>query len=265
MPNDTEIIDAIMSGASLRLVLHPRNDVQTDFPDMYESFDLRHIILKGQRFFAKTSDSHAIPINFGAYDMTKNFAYAYSNYYSYVINSSHTEVEARIYNKNVYESLEFIPVNNFELIWESANDSDVKPVEDAISTGRRLKIAMLDQDDYWNIHPVHMPSFYIGKNYFELFTDQDAVPVFMHDEESLELLEKQMQQRLKEAVREFSPRNMREVFDKAGFHSKQPEFYSTFYTIRSNGEYLRGSTVLTQETPERYETLKVFAEKPISN
>ncbi len=261
--NDTDIIDTILNGASLRLVLHPRNDVQTDFPDMYESFDLRHIILKDQRFFAKTATCHAIPVNFSTYDMATAYSYAYSNHYCYVVNSSPGADTARIYNKNVYESLEFVPVDNFELIWDSKEANGAQPVTDAIAAGKLLKIALLDSDGYWNIHPIHMPSFYIGKNNFELFTDQDAVPFFLHDEETLETLELQMKERLKEAIREFSPRNLREVFDKAGFTFENPEFYSTFYTIRSNGEYLRASTVLKQEAPERYEALKIFADKPI--
>ena len=263
MKTDAEIIDAILSGASLRLVLHPRTKVQIDFPDMYEAFDLRHVILRGQRFFAKTANCHAIPVNFSTYDMATAYSYAYSNHYSYVVNSSQQAGTVRIYNKNVYESLQFVPVENFELIWEAGANENIKTVEDAVSTGRPLKIALLDTEGYWNVHPIHMSSFYIDQGYFELFTDQDAVPVFLHNEDDLEMLEKQMKQRLKEAVKEYSPRNLREVFDKAGFQFENPEFYSTFYTARSDGSYLRGSTVLKQEEKHQYVALKVFADKLI--
>lgn len=197
--------------------------------------------------------------------MATAFSYAYSNNYSYVVNCSHTENTARVYNKNVYESLNFVPINNFELIWESGSNEDMKAVEDAICAGRPLKAALLDPDGYWNIHPIHMSSFYLDKNYFELFTDQDAVPMFLHNEEDLELIEQQMKQKLKEAVREHSPRNLREVFEKAGFYTENIEFYSTFYTIRSDGDYLRASTVLKQETPQQYQALKVFADKRIGD
>jgi hypothetical protein len=260
---ESTLIDALLSGASLRLVLHPSNDVQTDFPDMYEAFDLRHVILKDDKFFAKTASAHAIPQNFSTYDIATALSYAYSNFYSYVVNSSHTAGSARIYHKKAYKSLDFTPVDNFELIWESGKDTESAAVEKAITEGRQLKIALLDSDGYWNVHPVHMPSFYIGKNYFELFTDQDAVPSFLHDEETLMILENQMKEALKQMTRENSPRNMREIFDKAGFQLEDAEFYSTFYTIRSNGKYLRGSTVLKQESIYHYAALKVFADKTI--
>jgi len=263
LKTDAEIIDAILSGASLRLVLHPRTKVQIDFPDMYEAFDLRHVILRGQRFFAKTANCHAIPVNFSTYDMATAYSYAYSNHYSYVVNSSQQAGTVRIYNKNVYESLQFVPVENFELIWESGTNKDVSPVVNAITEGRLLKIALLDSDGYWNVHPVHMSSFYIDQNNFELFTDQDAIPGVLHDGQDLEALESQMTQLLKEAVRKHSPRNLREVFDKAGFQFENPEFYSTFYTVRSDGSYLRGSTVLKQEEKHQYVALKVFADKLI--
>ena len=264
MTTDSTIIDALLSGASLRLVLHPRNDVQTDFPDMYEVFDLRHVILKDDKFFAKTASAHAIPVNFSTYDITTALSYAYSSYYSYVVNSSHTVGSARIYHKNVYESLEFTPVDNFELIWEFGKDTESAAVEKAITEGRQLKIALLDSDGYWNIHPVHMPSFHIGKNYFELFTDQDAIPGFLHNEEALMQLEDQMKETLKKVMRDYSPRNMREVFSKVGFQCEGTEFYSIFYTIRSNGNYLRARTVLKQEDVYHYAALKVFADKTIS-
>jgi len=38
------------------------------------------------------------------------------------------------------------------------------------------------------------------------------------------------------------------------------EFSSNYYTVRSNGEYLHGKIVITQEEPVSYQSLKVFAE-----
>ncbi|MEX2451911.1 MAG: hypothetical protein WD407_13730 [Rhodospirillales bacterium] len=258
------LIDNILAGASIRVLLHPRENVQIDFPDMYETFDLRHIVLIGDRFFAKTATTHAIPAKFGAYDIKTAFSYAYSNYYSYVINSSHTENSTRLYHKNVYRDIAFIPVNNYEMIWDSERDSAARPVEEAITAGRRLKVALLDEADIWNIHPVHMPSFHVGKNFFELFTEQDAIPAFLRDKTTLEELETMMRNKLKEVVREKSPRNLREVFDTVGFGFSEPEFHSIHYTIRSHGGYLHAGTVLGQESPPAYKALKVFADTRIN-
>ena len=77
-------------------------------------------------------------------------------------------------------------------------------------------------------------------------------------------LEDQMKETLKKVMRDYSPRNMREVFSKVGFQCEGTEFYSIFYTIRSNGNYLRARTVLKQEDVYHYAALKVFADKTIS-
>lgn len=255
----------ILSGASIRAVLHPRPDVQFYFPNMIEAFDLCHVILKDDKFFGKTAASHAIASTFGEYDMTTAFSYAYSNHYSYVVNSNYIESDARLYNKNVYKKIEFIPVDNHELIWDSNKNTSVNLVKDAITKGRGLKIALLDSEGYWNIHPIHKPSFHIKNNDFELFTDQDAIPDFFRDRERLDLLEEVMKGILKKSLLEHSPKNLRDVFDNAGFNLTEPTFYSTFYTVWSNGEYLRAKSDLDEATPEHYESLKVFADKIIEN
>ena len=228
---------------------------------MYETFDLIHITLKDDIFFAKTATCHAIAANFAEYDILTAFSYAYSNHYSYVVNSSYIDGLARIYHKNTYQEIKFTPVDNYELIWDSRQNTETKPVTDAITAGRRLKIALFDSQGYWNIHPVHMQSFHIDKSSFELLTDQDAIPEFLRHEKMLELLEQQMKERIKQAIQEHSPRNMREVFSHSGFRLTKPEFYSTFYTISSNGEYQRAGTA--QEKPQRYKKLRVFADKLI--
>lgn len=230
---------------------------------MFEAFDLRHVILKDDKFFAKTSNSHAVAASYGSYDMAAAFSYAYSNHYQYVVNSSHTEEMIRVYNKNVYKDIDFIPVNNYELIWESGNETETGPVEDAIMAGRLLKVALLDANGCWNIHPIHMPSFHIGRNSFELFTDQDAIPNFFQLPEQLVVLEGEMKEVLRKVILENSPRNICEAFKEAGYNLFQPKFYSTFYTIRSNGEYLRATTPSEDATPQHYEMLKVFADKII--
>ena len=56
--------DDLLNGASLRVVLHPDPEVQTDFPDMVESFELPHIIFHEGEFIAKTSNRHALAYDF---------------------------------------------------------------------------------------------------------------------------------------------------------------------------------------------------------
>jgi hypothetical protein len=252
--------DDLLAGASLRVVLHPNPSVQTDFPDMVESFDLPHITLIGDRFFAKTANRHAISFQFKDYDLKAAFSYAYSNYYNYVVNFSQVEGFSRICIKNAYEEVTFVASQNYDLVWDSEKNQSVKSVEAEILSGRKLKIALLDADDVWNIHPIHMPSFYVDKNFFELFTEQDSMPVFLKSSDALDEIGKRYNALLKDYFRQKTPKNIETVSDEFVMFNPDTKFCSNYYTVRSQGDYLHGKIVITQEEPKSYKSLKVFAE-----
>jgi hypothetical protein len=253
-------IDDLLNGASLRVVLHPHRDVQIYFPDMLESFELPHITLIGDRFFAKTANRHAVSFQFKDYDLKASFSYAYSNYYDYVVNFSQTEGFSRICSKYAYEKITFVASQNYDLVWDSENDQSVRPVEAAILNGRKLKIALLDTDDTWNIHPIHMPSFYVEKNFFELFTEQDSMPEFLKSSNKLNIIGKKFNSLLKDYLRKNTPKNINTAFREVTMLNPDTDFFSNYYTVRSQGEYLHGKIVITEEEPQSYKALKVFAE-----
>jgi hypothetical protein len=253
-------VDDLLNGATLRVVLHPHRDAQTDFPDMIESFELPHITLIGDRFFAKTAARHAISFEFRDYDLNAAYSYAYSNYYDFVVNCSLGEGFSRIRGKQAYATVAFVTPQNYELVWHSEKDQSVKAVETAILSGRRLKIALLDGDDIWNIHPVHMPSFYVDKNFFELFTEQDAMPEYFRHTQELEAIGSKYKSLVKDYLRENTPKNMALAYSDVTMLNPDTEFYSNYYTLRSQGDYLHGKLVVSQEDPRRYKALKVFAE-----
>ncbi len=254
-------IDDLLNGASLTVLLHPRKEVQISFPDMKESFRLPHILVKDNRFFAKTANCHAISSGFSEYDQKASYSYAYSNHYKFFINCSHTENMLRAGTINSYGSIKFITHKNYEKIWDSEIDKSVESVEHAITAGKRLKIALLDEAGFWNIHPVHMPSFYIGENYFELFTEQDAMPNFIRSQDLLNEMQSAIKNKLKENVTNKTPKDLFQLYSSIVF-DLNPVFDSAYYTVRSNGDYLQGKTVLVEEDRDRkkYKLLRVFAE-----
>ena len=227
---------------------------------MIESFELPHVTLIGDRFFAKTTNRHAVSHKFKDYDLKAAFSYAYSNHYDYVVNCSHSDGYSRILSKKVYEDVTFVTANNYELVWSSERDQSVKPFEAAILDGRRLKNALLDADDVWNIHPIHMPSFYVDKNFFELFTEQDSMPEYFRDARQLETIGKKFNSQMKEYLRQNTPKNINKAYYDVALMNQDTEFCSNYYTVRSQGEYLHGKIVITQEEPQSYKNLKVFAE-----
>ena len=259
MPKKDVTAEDLLNGASLRVVLHPDPEVQTDFPDMVESFELPHIILHEGEFIAKTSNLHALAHNFRRYDVNIAFSYAYSNYLSYVINCSAAESLFRAYSAKVYHEIEFVTANTYETVWEYGTDQTIAPVERAIEAGKRLKIALLDQDDFWNVHPVHMPSFYVGQNRFELFTEQDAIPEYFRYPSVLKDFGRSLDQQIQKSLALGLAETKRD--EMMGFAANPPvSFYSCYYTVWPDGQYLRGKIVLQGDDPESYKALKILAE-----
>lgn len=233
--------DDLLNGMSLRVVLHPDTAWQTDFPDMLETVELRHVLIDGSRFIAKTSPLHALHYKF-EYDLKRSYAYAYCNFANVVLNSSPVSGLLRAYRSSAYKEIHFLLRDTHECVWEHAKDKSVESVEEAIRAGKSLKIALHDSDDLWNIHPVHMPSFFVGRNFFELFTEQDALPVALRNFDVLKEIEAQL-------------------VDMKAVIFRDPEFYSTFFTVRSDGTYLRGGVVLKDDARRTYKALMVFAER----
>lgn len=249
----------ILNGASLSVILTPDPSIQKYFPDMVETFDLRHIVLSGDQFTGKTDHTHAVHHEFKPYDLNFSTSYAYSNYAKIVVNSSYTEKTCRYYHSSRYLDMKFVALDDFETVWDSEKDEDIQSAEAAILAGRKIKIGMLDKDDIWNFHPVHMPSFYVDKNYLELFTVQDAMPLFFREPESMMNLETM----LVEKFQELEKKSQGEI-DRVSVLTPQiddTEFFSTYYTVRSDGTYLRAQVVRQTDQAENYKALRVYASK----
>lgn len=253
------LISQILNGASLSVILTPDPSIQKYFPDMIETFDLRHIILSGDQFIGKTDHTHAVHHEFKPYDLNFRTSYAYANFAKIVINCSYSENTCRYYHSSRYLDLKFIALDDFELVWDSENNDDTQSAESAILAGRKIKIGLLDKDDIWNFHPVHMPSFYTDKNFLELFTVQDAMPLFFREPESVINLETMIVEKFNELEKKSQGQ-----IDRVSVLTPQIddiEFFSTYYTIRSDGTYLRGQVVRQDEKAENYKALRVFASK----
>jgi hypothetical protein len=104
-----------------------------------------------------------------------------------------------------------------------------------------------------------MPSFYVGKDFFEFFTEQDAMPLFFRSPENVMRLEELLKLNFKEEIKATSGK-VNKIWQLMPFFN-EPEFYSTYHTVRSDGTFLRGRTVLVQEKPETYRALRIYASK----
>ena len=105
-----------------------------------------------------------------------------------------------------------------------------------------------------------MPSFYVGQNRFELFTEQDAVPEFFRYPSTLKEFSRNLDQQIQERLASGVAKTR--IDEMMGFAAQPPvSFYSCYYTLWPNGQYLRGKIVLQGDEPESYKALKIFAEK----
>jgi hypothetical protein len=252
-------VDKLLNGASLRVVLHPNPEIHTTFPDLIESFALPHVVIEGEHFIGK-SRGHGLPYNYqelNAFDPGFAASYAYANYVNLVVNCSLTGNFIRIFDTGVYLDVTFQTISNYEMIWKHGRDMPIAAVEGAVRDGRMLRVALQDPDGFWNIHPVDMSSFYVGRNSFELFTEQDSIPLLFRFPSMFREIEKKRLDQIVAAGHDPSSKTGLSF----GIHANPTEFYSVYYTVRSNGEYLRGAYVGIDEKPQRYAGLKVFAEK----
>ena len=253
------LVSQILNGASLSVILTPDPSIQKYFPNMIETFDLRHVVISGDQFIGKTDHTHAVHHEFKPYDLNFSTSYAYSNYAEIVINSSYSEGICRYYHASRYLDVKFVALDDYETVWDSEKDKNTQSAEAAILAGRKIKIGMLDKNNIWNMHPVHMPSFYTYKNFLELFTVQDAMPLFFREPESVINLETTLVEKFKEL--EIQSKGQIDQVSLLTPKIDNTEFFSIYYTLRSDGTFLRSRIAVKEEEPESYKTLRVYASK----
>lgn len=262
-------VDALLRGETLKVVLTPDPAIPHNRPEIQESFELPHVVIDRDGFWAKTTTVISLDFHSGgveAYDLSLPGSYAYSNYADLVVNSSFLSGLVRCYDAQSYSQLDFITQPDHDLVWEHGETGDMAALREAVSTGRSLKIALLDDQNYWNIHPVNMPTVRTGEDWFQLFTDKDAYPTMFRMTESArnfsDVLGRQLDER--------SGGDRTKLGDSRAMVVMNQEFFSCFYRVFADGNYVRGlgrdDVVIGDDgkadVPKlRYQALKVFAEK----
>lgn len=143
-------VNRLLNGESLRVVLVPDPSEPQNVPEITESLELRHILIDGDKFWGITSPVHSsfgVTI-VGAHAPDEPCFYAYSNYAGIVVNASPSRQYARVYRARAYREMTFVAAPNYRLVWDSGVDGDVGAVRDAVREGRKLKIALLDHENY---------------------------------------------------------------------------------------------------------------------
>ena len=86
------------------------------------------------------------------------------------------------------------------------------------------------------------------------------MPEFLKSSNKLNIVGKKFNSLLKDYLRKNTPKNINTAFREVTMLNPDTDFFSNYYTVRSQGEYLHGKIVIIEEKPQSYKALKVFAE-----
>lgn len=243
MLTGNEIISGLLNGDSLRTFMVPDPALSSNYPEHMESFDLLHIVISGDYFWAKTATAHlmhkTMTVESFCYTNTGNIFCSYhpdSNMVNFM-------------NRKRYKKHSWQLIGNYNLVWDSASDSTLDNVRKEMEVCSRLKIAMLDAESVWNIHPVDLPMFYTDERSFELKTVMDMYPMFFRCTSDI-----------KKVLTDQSSFFGEDVTDVSRGMPARVQAFSSFYNVRPDGTYFNFFDI-SRRTTQKYKRLKVFAER----
>lgn len=244
--DDLDIVSNLLHGDSLRIRMVPDPSVPGNHPEHVETYDLPHVISNGGLFWAKSETNHlTTPFR----DPNSHAAFCYTN--SGELFMSFTPGKANsvyVMNKRRYRDHKWILKKNYRLIWDSDSKHPAEAIAKEIDVGAKLKIAMRDSEDIWNIHPVDLPKYYPATATFELRTVNDCyVQLFRYPKKLLDHLE----------TIGFTERAAK---DPTGtIHKMDLPIFYTFYLLYSDGTY-QSIYDIPRQSQQTYKTLKVFSD-----
>lgn len=253
---DDEVIAKILDGYSLRTSMVPDPAIPTNRPEHVESYDLPHVIIDGDRFWGKSETAHLFHTHG---DAGRNFipgdpqsglaAFCYSNAGGLFFSYTPDQGRLSTIKKSRYKKHAWALCHNYTLVWDSENGEAAKAVGKEIESAAKLKIAVLDGEDIWNVHPVDLPMYEMGADRFQLKTAADMYPKTFRDRAYLDLVTGHAK-----AAMEDAPQGDIETIA----HLKV-EGFSSFYSVFSDGTYYNFYDI-ARSTRQKYKRLKVFSD-----
>ncbi|MBI3803049.1 MAG: hypothetical protein HY282_04735 [Nitrospirae bacterium] len=243
-----EIVRRLLDGGSLRTFMIPDDAMASNRPEHIETYDLPHVIINGDSFWGKSETAHLF--HAVGSEGRGEVAFAYSNIGPIFCSFNPFTRGARLMSKKRYKRHEWIVRDQFRLVWDSEKEGSIDEIKREIESGSKFKIAMLDSEGVWNLHPVDLPMYYPEEGVFEFKTVSDQYPTFFR-------YPKQTEELLQRYPDFFSHRPEE---DEPGFIrlNECQRFYS-FYSVRSGGDYYNFFDI-PRKTVQRYQRLKVFAD-----
>lgn len=243
-----EITARLLNGASLRTFMVPDSSLPSNYPEHMETYNLPHVILNGDFFWGKSDTSHLMVVP--GEGMSPRTAFCYTNIGNIFCSYTPENNCISLMSKKRYKTHLWRLRNDYQLIWDSDTDISTDTIREAIENCATFRIAMLDSENVWNIHPVDLPMYYPESKRFVLKTAMDEYPIFFrYPEDTVELL-----------------RNYPGFFETKPVGNEHGAIYvekfvkfCTFYLIESDGTY-RNYFDVPRNTVQRYTRLRIFTD-----
>lgn len=242
-----EIVDKISDGASLRTFMVPDDDIPSNHPEHIESYTLPHILIKDNYFFGKTETAHIAYLP--GEPPHPQMSFCYTNIGNIFCSYTPSERAGLFMSKKRYRKHIWTLKKDYRLVWDSAQDRSPEKIKIEIEACAKFKIALLDVEEIWNIHPVDLPMYYTDGKTFLLKTVMDIYPLRFRNFQMLNDCYK--------THREFFDTK---PIDGVGTKYFESDGFPSFYEINSDGSY-RSYYDVTRDTVQRYKRLKVFSDR----
>ncbi|MFZ5994619.1 MAG: hypothetical protein ACOYU4_06510 [Thermodesulfobacteriota bacterium] len=249
MNSNDDLIQKLIDGYSLYTYMVPDDSIPTNRPLHCEGFYLPHIVITDNVLWAMGRTVHFAHTK----DKRGLWHFCYTNHPNGLFFSYYPELHGITFmSTKRYKRHEFIVKDNWKLIWDSLwpeKPQDYR-IDRLIEQGARFKIAMLDDENIWNIHPVDLPMYHINEGSFNLKTEYFAYVFMIRNVKEID--------ELTEAKKTFF--STKPESNEDGTLSGKCAPFHAFYNVFDNGEYYNFYDI-PRGSRQRYKRLKIFCEK----
>ncbi|MEY8203536.1 MAG: hypothetical protein RPR40_00565 [Bermanella sp.] len=242
-----DIVEDILKAKDLVVVLE--NRVGHHY---LESYQLSSVLMLGGKFWGKVRHVHPPVGNDDVY-YSQPLSYAYSNFCDVVCSMSMGMNTRRYSSAFNYSRLDFLCKGSFKEIWNDSGCWDTSYLQQAVSSGMKLKVIIKSSSDLYLILPVHTLEVYQGMQKFALDTEFDGVPNILLDFNEMCVVD----EKLKNTVK-----NLCMVDNISTQYIKNTSFFLLSFVVTSHSVEKRyideQGRIVTRSYP--YQSVQIYSE-----